>query len=131
MGRRPASLRPVCFGGSQMMRRRITLLLATVLTAAAFDFAVAAATGNTGRRVATARAADDGTAVSHRTITLGGKKLTYPARAGFIPLRVSETGELTGEIFFTAYTLDTPAGSTPRPLTFHWGGGPGGAASLS
>ena len=75
--------------------------------------------------------AADGTALQHRSIVVNGKKLSYTERAGFIPLRLPETGEVTGEIFFTAYTVDPVAGASPRPITFNWDGGPGGAATLS
>jgi carboxypeptidase C (cathepsin A) len=75
---------------------------------------------------------DDGTVLTRRTITLAdGKRLTYTARAGFIPLRENVSNELRGEIFFVAYTADQGKGEEPRPLTFKWGGGPGGGAALS
>lgn len=75
--------------------------------------------------------APDGVATTHRSIVVDGRKLHYTARAGFIPLRLHETGQVTGEMFFTSYTVEPRPGEPPRPITFHWDGGPGGAASLS
>jgi carboxypeptidase C (cathepsin A) len=75
---------------------------------------------------------EDGTILSRHTIvTEGKKKLTYTARAGFIPLRENWSVELRAEIFFVAYTADPVSGAKPRPLTFVWGGGPGSSQTLS
>lgn len=75
---------------------------------------------------------DDGTVLTRRTIALAdGKRLTYTARAGFMPLRENISAEPRGEIFFVAYTVDQPSGQKARPLSFKWGGGPGGGAAFS
>jgi carboxypeptidase C (cathepsin A) len=66
---------------------------------------------------------------THR-ITLGGKPLAYTARAGMLPIRLNETGEPTGYVFFVAYTVERKPGEPPRPLTFAWNGGPGSNALL-
>jgi carboxypeptidase C (cathepsin A) len=66
---------------------------------------------------------------SHR-ITLSGKPLTYTARAGVLPIRINDTGEARGYIFFVSYTVDREPGQPPRPLTFAWNGGPGSNALL-
>jgi len=63
-------------------------------------------------------------------ITLDGKILRYKATAGLIPIRENETGEIHGNMFFISYSLDRPAGSPRRPLTFLWNGGPGSSSSL-
>jgi len=68
--------------------------------------------------------------VTHHTITLAGKALTYTARAGLMPLRNNETGEIHARMFFIAYTLDGAASNPARPLTFVWNGGPGMNSSL-
>jgi carboxypeptidase C (cathepsin A) len=60
-------------------------------------------------------------AVTHHTITLGGKPLAYTARAGTITLRGPDEAP-TAKIFYTAYTVD---GATNRPVTFLYNGGPG------
>jgi carboxypeptidase C (cathepsin A) len=63
-------------------------------------------------------------------VAVGGTVLRYTARAGTIPIRDNDTGEAHANMFFVAYTVDRPAGSAPRPLTFLWNGGPGSNAGL-
>ncbi|HLJ49148.1 MAG TPA: hypothetical protein VKU01_24200 [Bryobacteraceae bacterium] len=67
---------------------------------------------------------------THHQATIGGKMLNYTAKAGFIPIRDNDTGEVHGNMFYISYTLDRPAGSAPRPLTFLWNGGPGSNSGL-
>lgn len=59
-----------------------------------------------------------------------GQTVSYTARAGLIPIRNNDTGEIHAHIFFVAYTLDQPASQAPRPVTFVWNGGPGANSSL-
>ena len=70
--------------------------------------------------------------VTHHQITMagGGKKLNYTARAGLMPIRDNETGDIHAHMFFMAYTLDSGANQAARPLTFVWNGGPGMNSSL-
>jgi carboxypeptidase C (cathepsin A) len=49
--------------------------------------------------------------------------LEYEARAGRLPIRNDETGEVRGYAFFVAYVAK-PTDSKPRPLIFLWNGGP-------
>jgi carboxypeptidase C (cathepsin A) len=63
-------------------------------------------------------------------ITLSGKPLTYTARAGVLPIRLNDTGEPRGFIFFVAYSVARTPGQPVRPLTFAWNGGPGSNALL-
>src|SRR5262245_52456975 len=63
-------------------------------------------------------------------ITLDGRQLAYTARAGHLPIRDNETGEVHGQMFFVAYTVQRGANAPPRPLTFLWNGGPGSSSSL-
>jgi carboxypeptidase C (cathepsin A) len=65
----------------------------------------------------------------HKLATARGP-LVYEARAGRIPIRNAETGEVRGHVFFTAYVVKQPPGAKPRPLTFAWNGGPTGPAIL-
>jgi carboxypeptidase C (cathepsin A) len=58
---------------------------------------------------------------SHQIVTSAGV-LNYESRAGRLPIRNDETGEVRGYIFFVAYTAKS--GTLPRPLTFLWNGGP-------
>jgi carboxypeptidase C (cathepsin A) len=65
----------------------------------------------------------------HR-ITLAGKPLAYTARSGVLPIRLNDTGEPRGYVFFVAYTVERAPNDPPRPLTFAWNGGPGSNALL-
>ncbi|MBV9333740.1 MAG: hypothetical protein JO146_07010, partial [Candidatus Eremiobacteraeota bacterium] len=62
-------------------------------------------------------------AVTHHTLALGGRTLSYTARAGTITLRNGED-EPAARVFYTAYTLDG-ANPSHRALTFLYNGGPG------
>lgn len=68
--------------------------------------------------------------VSQHQVTVDGKVLKYTARAGHIPIRENETGEVHGNMFFVSYTLDQSSTSARRPVTFLWNGGPGSSSSL-
>jgi carboxypeptidase C (cathepsin A) len=59
-----------------------------------------------------------------------GRTVAYTARAGLLPIRLNDTGEPRGYIFFVAYTLDRAPREAPRPLTFAWNGGPGSNSLL-
>jgi carboxypeptidase C (cathepsin A) len=48
--------------------------------------------------------------------------LEYEARAGRLPIRNEETGEVRGHVFFVAYVAKHRGAN--RPLTFAWNGGP-------
>ena len=67
---------------------------------------------------------------THHAVTVGGRVLRYTARAGTIPIRDNETGDVHARIFFVAYTLDHAPAVPVRPLTFLWNGGPGSNAGL-
>src|SRR5262249_55453187 len=63
-------------------------------------------------------------------IALGNRVLTYTARAGLLPIRVNETGDAHGRMFFVAYLADRQPADPPRPVTFLWNGGPGANSVL-
>ena len=63
-------------------------------------------------------------------VTADGKVLRYTAHAGHIGIRDNEAGDVHGNMFFVAYTLDRAPGTRPRPLTFVWNGGPGSNSGL-
>jgi carboxypeptidase C (cathepsin A) len=67
---------------------------------------------------------------THHAVTVGDRTLRYTARAGRLPIRDNETGDVHGQMFFVAYALDRAPGTGPRPLTFAWNGGPGSNAAL-
>jgi carboxypeptidase C (cathepsin A) len=68
-------------------------------------------------------AQDDSVVTTHYQVVIGGKALQYIARAGLIPLRDDDTGDVYAKLFFIAYTLDRPAAWPPRPMTFLRNGG--------
>jgi carboxypeptidase C (cathepsin A) len=63
-------------------------------------------------------------------VTIDGKPLSYTARAGRLPIRDNETGDVHGQMFFVSYTLPRAPKAAPRPVTFLWNGGPGSSSSL-
>jgi carboxypeptidase C (cathepsin A) len=67
---------------------------------------------------------------THHQMRLGPRTLRYSARAGLLPIRENETGEVHGWMFFVAYLLDQRPGEARRPLTFLWNGGPGANSTL-
>jgi carboxypeptidase C (cathepsin A) len=66
--------------------------------------------------------ADEPIVVTHHTIQTTNGTLEYDARAGRLPIRVDETGEVHAHIFFVAYVATNRG--TGRPVTFAWNGGP-------
>lgn len=76
--------------------------------------------------VPSARAADPGPAVTHHSVTIGGKTIAYTATAGTITLR-DASGDPVANVFSVAYTADG-ADARTRPVTFVWNGGPGSSS---
>ena len=64
--------------------------------------------------------------VTHHSITVNGKALSYTATTGRLPLKRGD-GKIEAEVFFVAYTLDGQD-AAKRPLTFAFNGGPGSAS---
>ena len=79
---------------------------------------------------APANAQDEPIVTTRQTAVVGGRTLRYTARAGRIPIRDNESGDVHGQMFFVSYTLDRASGDPPRPITFAWNGGPGSNAAL-
>jgi carboxypeptidase C (cathepsin A) len=73
---------------------------------------------------------EDRIVTTKHQVTIAGRALQYTARAGRLPILNNETGEVHGNIFFTAYTLDSPRTAEARPVMFLWNGGPGSSSSL-
>jgi carboxypeptidase C (cathepsin A) len=65
--------------------------------------------------------------VTKHQIKLGAKVLNYTVTAGRMPLR-DDKGNIEAQVFFMAYTLDSPAPVAKRPLMFSFNGGPGSAS---
>ncbi len=62
-----------------------------------------------------------------QTVTVNGKTLHYTATVGTIALKARD-GKPTGEVVYTAYIVDSPAGAPHRPVTFAFNGGPGASS---
>jgi carboxypeptidase C (cathepsin A) len=62
-----------------------------------------------------------------QTITVHGKTLHYTATVGTIRL-VDDKGKPTGDVMYTAYTLDHDKGAPDRPVLFAVNGGPGASS---
>ncbi|HKX00822.1 MAG TPA: hypothetical protein VJN43_23975 [Bryobacteraceae bacterium] len=65
--------------------------------------------------------------VTHHEIHVGGKALKYTATTGMMPIRNAK-GDIEGQMFFMAYTLDGVSDRSRRPLMFSFNGGPGSAS---
>jgi carboxypeptidase C (cathepsin A) len=66
-------------------------------------------------------------AVTHHTVTIGGRPITYTATVG--TLTVNKRDETPGaRIFFMAYTQDGIKDLSVRPVTFVFNGGPGSSS---
>src|ERR1700722_19467739 len=104
-----------------MLRRNARYrLLALTLVCGLLNF-IRAATASA--HVAPLVSGDESIVVTtHQVKTIKGV-LNYKARAGRLPIRNDETGEVRGYAFFVAYVVKQYAGK-PRPLTFLWNGGP-------
>lgn len=94
--------------------------LAPIFIALAAAFTLAAGIESPGDQIAT----------THHQIRVGQRTLRYTARAGRLPIRHNETGEIHGRMFFVAYLLDRAPNEPARPLTFLWNGGPGSNSTL-
>ncbi|HKQ73777.1 MAG TPA: peptidase S10 [Blastocatellia bacterium] len=91
-----------------------------IFIALAAAFPIAAGGESPGDQIVTTR----------RQIKVGQRALRYTARAGRLPIRHNETGEIHGHMFFVAYLLDRLPSEPARPLTFLWNGGPGSNSTL-
>ncbi|HKA01700.1 MAG TPA: hypothetical protein VKE70_34545, partial [Candidatus Solibacter sp.] len=89
--------------------------LVPILIALAAGFTVAPGIESPGDQIVATR----------HQIKVGRRALRYTARAGRLPIRHNETGEIHGHVFFVAYLLDRLPNEPARPLMFLWNGGPG------
>lgn len=70
---------------------------------------------------------DEEPVVTHHTIMIEGKPLSYTATAALMPIRDAK-GEVEARIFSIAYTRDNAGPAESRPLMFSFNGGPGSAS---
>jgi carboxypeptidase C (cathepsin A) len=64
--------------------------------------------------------------VTHHSVTVGGKAISYEATAGTLTIR-NDLGKPTASMFYVAYVMDKDQGEH-RPVTFFYNGGPGSAS---
>ncbi len=65
--------------------------------------------------------------VTEHSVTIGGERIEYEARAGTISLG-EEQGKDKAKLFFTAYTRKDVESPESRPITFTFNGGPGSSS---
>jgi carboxypeptidase C (cathepsin A) len=94
--------------------------LIAVVLALALPGCVAAQTA--ARIIAPLLTGDEPIVVTTHTIQTPDGPLEYEARAGRLPIRVDETGEVHAHVFFVAYVVKNRGAN--RPLTIAWNGGP-------
>ena len=66
-------------------------------------------------------------AVTHHSITIDGKTLTYTATTGTMQMK-DESGKVKAYLFFTTYAAEKQRDEPERPVTFAFNGGPGAAS---
>jgi carboxypeptidase C (cathepsin A) len=71
--------------------------------------------------------ATENAAITHHTVTIGGKKIAYTARAGHLVTIDMSNAKPAAKIFYVAFTADG-ANPTTRPVTFFYNGGPGSSS---
>lgn len=71
--------------------------------------------------------ATENASITHHTVTIGGKKIAYTARAGHLVTIDMSSAKPAAKIFYVAFTADD-ANPTSRPVTFFYNGGPGSSS---
>ncbi|MBN3727191.1 S10 family peptidase [Burkholderia sp. Ac-20379] len=69
----------------------------------------------------------EGAAVTHHTLTLGGKRIAYTATAGHLVTVDPSSSQPNAKLFYVAFTQDSQKEET-RPVTFFYNGGPGSSS---
>ncbi|WP_316672587.1 S10 family peptidase [Ralstonia chuxiongensis] len=82
----------------------------------------------TGPNDALATDPGESAAITHHTVTIGGKSIAYTATAGHLTTIDPVTSQSNATMFYVAYTQDNPDPSKPRPVTFFYNGGPGSSS---
>ena len=80
------------------------------------------------REVATIPGAGSKPTVITNTVSIAGRKITYAAETGMLPL-LKKDGEPRASVFYIAYTrLEGEQADTRRPVMFCFNGGPGSSS---
>lgn len=79
------------------------------------------------KKESTDKAMGDKPVITEGRVTIGGKELTYRAKAGTLPI-LKPDGKPSAQVFYTAYTLKNVKDVASRPVTFCFNGGPGSSS---
>ena len=101
--------------------------LAPLALALALALTVPLAAGEPSKADAPKAKESETTAVTKRTVTIGGKPIAYTATAGTLILK-DDKGEQRAAMFYVAYTKDGEKDRGARPVTFTFNGGPGSSS---
>src|ERR1700733_4827286 len=71
--------------------------------------------------------ANEAAAVTHHTIAIGDRTITYTAKAGHLVIVDPSSSKPEAKVFYVAFTADGVA-ATARPVTFFYNGGPGSSS---
>jgi carboxypeptidase C (cathepsin A) len=71
--------------------------------------------------------ATENAAITHHTVTLGGREIAYTAAVGHLVTVDPSSSKPAAKIFYVAFTEDRPT-TTNRPITFFYNGGPGSSS---
>jgi carboxypeptidase C (cathepsin A) len=66
-------------------------------------------------------------AVTHHSVTIGGRKINYTATAGHLVIVDPSSSQPEARMFYVAFTQDNQK-EEARPLTFFYNGGPGSSS---
>jgi carboxypeptidase C (cathepsin A) len=66
-------------------------------------------------------------AITHHTITIGGRKIAYTATAGHLVTVDESSSKPNAKMFYVAFTEDNQTEES-RPVTFFYNGGPGSSS---
>lgn len=70
---------------------------------------------------------NENAAITHHTITIGGRKIAYTATAGHLVTVDESSSKPNAKMFYVAFTEDNQTEQS-RPVTFFYNGGPGSSS---
>ncbi|PMS21697.1 peptidase S1 [Trinickia dabaoshanensis] len=70
---------------------------------------------------------NENAAITHHTITIGGRKIAYTATAGHLVTVDESSSKPNAKMFYVAFTEDNQTEES-RPVTFFYNGGPGSSS---
>jgi carboxypeptidase C (cathepsin A) len=70
---------------------------------------------------------EEKTSETKHTVSIGGERIAYTAKAGTLILK-DDNGDPKASVFYVAYTKDGVEDPSSRPITFSFNGGPGSSS---